>query len=79
MIRCVLEVREDPTWEDDDLMLEITNSYEQINNSPHNQKVKNLLEAAPTLENRAPAKMLSTETVKLWVKDARRWCFKNKI
>ena len=53
------EVNLSPQWENDELNLQVVNSYDLLTSSKASSRIKNLLEDAPTLENKTGAKQLT--------------------
>ena len=69
------ELRESPEMDDEGTqMLQVTNSYAQLTNSPKFAKAKSLKEEAPPLRGKRDISQLTTQDVKAWFAHGRRYC-----
>ena len=72
------EARKDGEWLDDDSRLQVSNGYNQLMES-HSRMLKNLLDGAPRLKNRASPERITPQDVKKWMARGRVYCIKNAI
>ena len=72
------EAKKDGEWESDEVRLQISNGYNQLMEIKFNQ-VKNLMEAAPVLKNKASIKKITPQDVKEWMQMGRVFCLKRQI
>ena len=52
------ETTKDLFWRNSDTIMKITNSFDQLNVSRCRPRIKNLMDQAPVLDNRAPVKSM---------------------
>ena len=72
------EARKGGEWRDDESRLQVSNGYDQLMES-HSRTLKNLLDGAPPLKNRASPDKLTPQDVKKWMMKGRVYCLTRAI